>query len=160
MEVLKKTPCLYLMEFFKKIPYLYLFVILIIVSCVGFLYYFPCIYHNLIKHFGFNNDDCNDLRYRFLTIFGYAVGGVLLIIQIVISNRRSMALEKQVEAQLKNNIETRYNNTLQYLSKKESSLARLGSLYQLFYIAQSNHEYHPIMLNLFTEQLHILCSKK
>ena len=99
---------------------------------------------------------------------GYIFGGILLIRQVYISRLRVQALEstaraqlKTAEAQLKNNVEIRYNNTLEYFSSnKENPLAQLGAIYQLYYIAKSNHEYSKIVLDLLLERLLILCEKK
>ena len=111
----------------------------VVAVVVAIIWNFPYCYDLFVKHMGFvdSNSD-SQLRYRVLKIFGYALTGIILCIQVFISNRRSSALEKTAEAQTKGNVEERYKNALRYFCKETGGLGRLGSIYQLFYIAKSN----------------------
>ena len=116
----------------------------------------------IISYFDLNGDDprVSDLKFRILQNLGYIFGGILLVIQIYISNRRAEASEKTAEAHLKSNADTRYSSALKNLSNEENHLARLGSLYQLCHIAEQNYkEYGAVVLDLLFERFHILCSK-
>ena len=126
--------------------------IFIFVLCT-FQYWGEC----LLCHFSLENNEDN-LKFL-LRGCGYIFGGILLMRQVYISHLRVQASEKTAEAQLKNNVETRYNNTLEHLSGEARPLARLGSIYQLYYIANSNPEYRQVVLDLLIEHLHILCKK-
>ena len=78
---------------------------------------------------------------------GYLIGGVLLIVQIFVSNRRATAAEETAKAMQetaksteKGNIAERFKNAIEHLGNDSTSV-RLGGVYALHHIAQDVKNY-------------------
>ena len=78
---------------------------------------------------------------------GYLIGGGLLILQILVSNRRATAAEETAKAMQetaksteKGNIAERFKNAIEHLGNDSASV-RLGGVYALHHIAQEVDEY-------------------
>ena len=78
---------------------------------------------------------------------GYLIGGGLLILQILVSNRRATAAEETANAMQetaksteKGNIAERFKNAIEHLGNGSASV-RLGGIYALHHIAQEVEDY-------------------
>ena len=78
---------------------------------------------------------------------GYLIGGVLLIVQIFVSNRRATAAEETAKAMQetaksteKGNIAERFKNAIEHLGNGSASV-RLGGIYALHHIVQEVEDY-------------------
>lgn len=83
---------------------------------------------------------------------GYAFGVLLLIIQILISNRRADASEKIAVTTLNVGIEQRYHNATTHLGDKNPAI-RIGAIYNLYHISQSTDTYDATIFDMFCEYL-------
>ena len=77
-----------------------------------------------------------------LKFLGISMGGIVLVLQAVIANRRAKAMEKATEEQTKANQNTeqgqrqeRLKNAIEHLGNERVSV-RLGGAYELFHLAQ------------------------
>ena len=99
-----------------------------------------------------------------LTLLGIGIGGLVLILQALIANKRAKAMEETARAQAdaaraqataNRNTETgqrqeRLKNAIEHLGN-ESESVRLGGAYELFHLAQDTESLRHTVLN-------ILCS--
>ena len=95
-----------------------------------------------------------------LKYLGISVGGLVLILQAVIANRRANAMQQTAEAQARANENTehglrqeRLKNAIEHLGS-ESESVRLGGAYELFHLAQDTRGNDSIRQTV----LDILCA--
>ena len=93
-----------------------------------------------------------------LKYLGISVGGLVLILQAVIANRRANAMQQTAEAQVRANENTehglrqeRLKNAIEHMGS-ESESVRLGGAYELFHLAQDmmdNGSIQQTVLDIF-----------
>ena len=95
-----------------------------------------------------------------LKYLGISVGGLVLMLQAVIANRRANAMQQTAEAQVRANENTehglrqeRLKNAIEHLGS-ESESVRLGGAYELFHLAQDTRDNDSIRQTV----LDILCA--
>ncbi len=114
-----------------------------------------CLFFNFegtMKYVGINLNERQDIKWENIKNTGYALGVLLLIIQISISNRRADAAEKTAKATLSANIEQRYDNAVNHL-KAEEPFIRIGAIYSLYHISQSSDSHDNAIFDMFCSYL-------
>ena len=81
-----------------------------------------------------------DRMLEVLKFYAYVAGGILLIWQVRISNRRATALEKTAALGTKGNITTRFKNAIEHLGGESESI-RMGGIYGLYHVVRESREY-------------------
>ena len=81
-----------------------------------------------------------DSNLEWMKFYAYLVGGVVLIWQVRISNRRATALEKTAALGEKGNITERFKNAVEHLGNASESV-RMGGIYALYHVARESSEY-------------------
>ena len=94
-----------------------------------------------------------------LKFIGISMGGVLLVIQAIIANRRAKAMEKAADAQARANENTetgqrqeRLKNAIEHLDSDSSSI-RLGGTYELLHLAQDTPDKRQTYLDIFCSHI-------
>lgn len=89
-----------------------------------------------------------------LKYLGIGIGGVILMLQAVIANRRVKTMQQTTEAQVKTNEnaehglrQERLKNAIEHLASPSESL-RLGSTYELFHLAQDTESMRQTILDI------------
>lgn len=77
---------------------------------------------------------------EWMKFYAYLVGGIVLIWQVRISNRRASALEKTAALGEKGNITERFKNAVEHLGNASESV-RMGGIYALYHVARESSEY-------------------
>lgn len=103
------------------------------------------------------SDASKSPRFELLKFFAYLVGGVLLIWQIYLTNRRTKASEKtaeaaikSVDATLKGQVQERFKNAIDQLGNPNEAV-NLGAIYTLHHIARDSTDLRKTVFD-------ILCS--
>ena len=81
-----------------------------------------------------------DRALEWLKFYAYLVGGIVLIWQVRISNRRATALEKTAALGEKGNITERFKSAIEHLGGASESV-RMGGIYALYHVARESGEY-------------------
>ena len=81
-----------------------------------------------------------DSNLEWMKFYAYLVGGIVLIWQVRISNRRATALEKTAALGEKGNITERFKNAVEHLGNASESV-RMGGIYALYHVARESSEY-------------------
>ena len=81
-----------------------------------------------------------DRALEWLKFYAYLVGGVVLIWQVRISNRRAKALEETAALGERGNITERFKNAIEHLGNASESV-RMGGVYALYHVARESREY-------------------
>ena len=81
-----------------------------------------------------------DQMLEVLKFYAYVAGGILLIWQVRISNRRATALEKTAALGQKSNITERFKNAIEHLGGDLESI-RMGGIYGLYHVVRESCEY-------------------
>ena len=84
---------------------------------------------------------------EFLKFYAYAVGGIILIWQVRIANRRATALENTASLGEKSNITERFKNAIEHLGGESESI-RMGGIYGLYHVAQESRGYADTVLKI------------
>ena len=125
-------------------------IIAILLGIVGIIF-LPYWYDVIIINY-FSIKDGDALPLKIIIGLGYVIGVLLLIIQLLISNRRADATEKTAKAALESNTEQRYHNAVTDL-KAEESFIRIGAIYNLYHISQSTDTYDKTIFDIFCEYI-------
>ena len=102
----------------------------------------------IAKQFGLPEADRLDIVRTYLL----AVGGVLLIWQVSIANRRASSAERIAELTALSNITERLNSAIEHLAS-DDPIVRIGALYQLHHIALDSPEYNAAVLDMLRAHL-------
>ena len=101
-----------------------------------------------------------------LTFLGLSMGGVLLVMQTIIANRRAEAMEKAALEQAKANENTekgqrqeRLKNAIEHLGHDSISI-RMGGAYELFHLAQDTEELRQTVLDILCAHIRQTTSDK
>ena len=90
-------------------------------------------------------------RYRpkndILTFLGLTIGGVLLVLQAVIANRRTKAMEKGNDNIEQGQRQERLKNAIEHLGENSASV-RLGGIYELFHLAEDTEYMRETVLDI------------
>lgn len=97
----------------------------------------------IAKHFGLPEADRLDIVRTYLL----AVGGLLLIWQIFIANRRASSAERTAELTALSNITERLDSAIEHLASNDP-IVRIGALYQLHHIALDAPGYRSTVLEM------------
>ena len=89
---------------------------------------------------------------EWLKFYAYLAGGIVLIWQVRISNRRATALEKTAALGEKGNITERFKNAIEHLSHEKNSL-QIGGIYTLYHVAKEATEYREAVLKILLSRL-------
>ncbi len=89
----------------------------------------------------------------------YLVGGVFLIWQLRISNRRATALEKTAASGEKGNITERFKNAIEHLADEMDSV-QIGGIYTLYHVAKEAAEYKETVLKILLAHLRKIMVRK
>ena len=89
----------------------------------------------------------------------YLVGGVFLIWQLRISNRRATALEKTAASGEKGNITERFKNAIEHLAHDNASV-QTGGIYTLYHVAKEAEEYKETVLKILLAHLRKITVEK
>ena len=99
-----------------------------------------------------------------LKILGFAIGGLVLMLQALIANKRAKAMEGTAKAQVDANRKTeqgqrqeRLKNAIEHLGNKSESV-RLGGAYELFHLANDTEHLEKDTELLQQTALDILCA--
>ena len=84
---------------------------------------------------------------EWLKFYAYVVGGIVLIWQVRISNRRATALERTAALGEKGNITERFKNAIEHLGNPSESI-RMGGIYGLYHVAQESRGYADTVLKI------------
>ena len=84
---------------------------------------------------------------EWLKLYAYVVGGIILIWQVRIANRRATALEKTAALGEKGNITERFKNAIEHLGNPSASI-RMGGVYGLYHVARESREYVDTVLKI------------
>ena len=125
--------------FIKK--YSFHFIILLLITLIASLPF----WHEIVIKSYFQIKNKNTLEWEVVKSLGYAVGIAVLLAQISISSRRATASEES-------NLNQRYYNAIEHLSK-DSVTARVGAIYNLYYISKSSNAYNKIIFDMFCSHL-------
>ena len=87
----------------------------------------------------------------------YLVGGVFLIWQLQISNRRAKALETTAASGEKGNITERFKNAIEHLADEKDSM-QIGGIYTLYHVAKEAKEYKETVLKILLAHLRKITS--
>ena len=82
-----------------------------------------------------------------LTFLGLTIGGVLLVLQAVIANRRTKAMEKGNDNVEQGQRQERLKNAIEHLGD-ESASVRLGGIYELFHLAEDTDYMRETVLDI------------
>ena len=83
----------------------------------------------------------------------YLVGGIILIWQVQISNRRATALEKTATLGEKGNITERFKNAIEHLANDKAESVQIGGIYTLYHVAREAEEYKDAALKVLLARL-------
>ena len=97
----------------------------------------------IAERFGLPEADRLDIVRMYLL----AVGGILLIWQISIANRRASSAERIAELTALGNITERLDSAIEHLASNDP-IVRIGALYQLHHIALDASEYRVTILDM------------
>ena len=100
-----------------------IFVVVMLIDC-------PKRIFNLLGVAGKDNP-----KYEVLKFLGIGMGGVLVVLQALMSHRRAKAMEDAVEKTEQGQRQDRLKNAIEHLGHKSESV-RLGGAYELFHLAQ------------------------
>ena len=95
---------------------------------------------------------------EFLKFYAYVVGGIILIWQVRIANRRATALEKTAALGEKGNITERFKNAIEHLANKSESI-RIGGIYGLYHVAREANEYVDAVCKILCVHARIITTK-
>ena len=84
---------------------------------------------------------------EFLKFYAYAAGGIILIWQVRIANRRATALEKTAALGEKGNTTERFKNAIEHLANASEPI-RIGGIYGLYHVAREASEYVDTVLKI------------
>ena len=84
---------------------------------------------------------------EWLKFYAYVVGGIVLIWQVRIANRRATALERTAALGEKGNITERFKNAIEHLGGESESI-RMGGIYGLYHVAQESRGYADTVLKI------------
>ena len=84
---------------------------------------------------------------EWLKFYAYVVGGIVLIWQVRIANRRATALERTAALGEKGNITERFKNAIEHLGSDSESI-RMGGIYGLYHVARESREYADTVLKI------------
>ena len=90
---------------------------------------------------------------------GYMIGGGLLTLQILASNRRATAAEKTAKLTERGNIAERFKNAIEHLGNKSVSI-RLGGIYALHHIAQEVKGYRERVFEILCAHIRETTAQK
>ncbi len=135
----------------KNNKFILLFSILPLITFVFVLLLFFN-FENTMSCVGINTEEIKNIQWTVIKNVSYLLGGLLLIIQILISNRRAVALEKTADATLKSGVEQRYHNATEHLANK-NIVIRIGAIYNLYHISQSTDTYDTTIFDMFCAYL-------
>ena len=96
---------------------------------------------------------------EFLKFYAYVVGGIILIWQVRIANRRATALEKTAALGEKGNITERFKNAIEHLAN-ESESVQIGGIYTLYHVAREAEEYKDAVLKIILAHLRKITAGK
>lgn len=88
-----------------------------------------------------------DKKIDIVRVYLLAVGGILLIWQVSIANRRASSAERVAELTALGNITERLNTAIEHLGN-DNSIVRVGALYQLHHIAMDAPDYRRTVFEL------------
>ena len=84
---------------------------------------------------------------EWLKFYAYVVGGIVLIWQVRIANRRATALERTAALGEKGNITERFKNAIEHLANTSEPI-RIGGIYGLYHVAREASEYADTVLKI------------
>ena len=84
---------------------------------------------------------------EWLKFYAYVVGGIVLIWQVRIANRRATALERTAALGEKGNITERFKNAIEHLGNPSESI-RMGGIYGLYHVVRESREYADTVLKI------------
>ena len=116
-----------------------------IVAVLVMIWFFP---EQIAAHFGLPEDKRLDIVRTYLL----AVGGLLLIWQVFIANRRASSAERIAELTALGNITERLDSAIEHLAS-DNPIVRIVALYQLHHIALDAPEYRVTVLDMFRAHL-------
>ena len=152
-RVLGKAPIIYRKELMKKFlnsirkRYNLLGVVGMGILTIFAILYFNCIVEYIIPGGVKTNPNA---RLELLKFFGYVIGGLLLIWQIRLTNRRTIAVEKTAEVTAQGQIQERFKNAIDQLGSEKEAV-NLGAIYTLHHIAKDSEQLRKSVFD-------ILCS--
>ena len=124
------------------------FIGLIVVLVVILLLFMKYEFESIFQLLGL--DKKNDV----LKFLGFAIGGLLLMLQALIANKRANAMEDTAKAQTQANLNTeqgqrqeRLKNAIEHLGN-ESESVRLGGAYELFHLAQDTESVRQTVMDI------------
>ena len=82
-----------------------------------------------------------------LTFLGIGMGGILLVLQALIANRRATALEETVMNTEQGLRQERLKNAIEHLGHNSDSV-RLGGAYELFHLVQDNKDLSQTVMDI------------
>ena len=100
-----------------------------------------------------------DSNLEWMKFYAYLVGGVVLIWQVRISNRRATALEKTAALGEKGNITERFKNAIEHLANDSASV-QIGGIYTLYHVAKEAGEYKETVLKILLAHLQKTLTRK
>ena len=84
---------------------------------------------------------------EWLKFYAYVVGGIVLIWQVRIANRRATALERTAALGEKGNITERFKNAIEHLGNPSESI-RMGGIYGLYHVVRESRGYADTVLKI------------
>ena len=84
---------------------------------------------------------------EWLKFYAYAAGGIVLIWQVRIANRRATALERTAALGEKGNITERFKNAIEHLGNPSESI-RMGGIYGLYHVVRESRGYTDTVLKI------------
>ena len=93
-----------------------------------------------------------DRALEWLKFYAYLVGGIVLMWQVRISDRRATALEKTAALGEKGNITERFKNAIEHLTHSSEAI-RIGGIHTLYHIAQEASEYKDAVFGILISHL-------
>ena len=96
---------------------------------------------------------------EWLKFYAYLVGGIVLIWQVRISNRRAVALEKTAALGEKGNITERFKSAIEHLAHEMDSV-QIGGIYTLYHVAKEAEEYRDAVLKILLAHLRKITAGK
>ena len=84
---------------------------------------------------------------EWLKFYAYVVGGIVLIWQVRIANRRATALERTAALGEKGNITERFKNAIEHLGGESESI-RMGGIYGLYHVVRESRGYADTVLKI------------
>ena len=119
--------------------------------CVGFLL-FSWLAYDAYSGLGKLAGGEMDRALEWLKFYAYLVGGIVLMWQVRISDRRATALEKTAALGEKGNITERFKNAIEHLTHS-SEAVRIGGIHTLYHIAREASEYKEAVVGILTVHL-------